>query len=163
MRILALAVLIAAGPVADQATAPVVVPMLSDGVGAGFVLEMENTSGSELTVIKLMGTCRFRIDGVEEHYNGGGSSGAVRVPAGGKWKEIVKFVAARRDPGTRHPPEALWETVAGYREAVVQLAAGRHAASFQCGGPWSADAPFYWDAPSQSATADKVLVPSVHN
>jgi len=54
MRTLVLAVLIAAGPVPDKMAAPVVVPMLSDGVGAGFVLEMENTSGSELRVVKLM-------------------------------------------------------------------------------------------------------------
>ena len=119
------------------------------GVGAGFVLEMQNTSGSELLVIKLMGTCRFRIDGVEERFSGGGSSGGVRVAAGAKWMEIVKFVAARRDPSIRRPAEAMWSTVAGYREALVKLAAGRHVASFQCGGPWSADVPFYWDTPSQ--------------
>jgi hypothetical protein len=134
--------------------------MLSDGVGAGFVLEMENTSGSELLVIKLMGTCRFRIDGVEERFGGGGSSGGVQVAAGAKWKEIVKFVSTCRDPSTRRPAEALWSTVAGYREAVVQLPAGRHAASFQCGGQWSADVPFYWDTQSQSAPANNAYMDS---
>ena len=150
MRALVLAVLIAWVPVTRQATAPVVVPMLSDGVGAGFVLEMENTSGAELTVVKLLGTCRFRIDGVEERYSGGGSSGAVRVAAGEKWKEVVKFLALRRDPSTRRPAEALWSTVAAYREAVVQLSAGRHVVSFRCrNGEWSTDVPFYWDTPNQ--------------
>jgi len=156
IRALALAWVIAAGSVAGPLPAPVVVPMMSDGVGAGFVLEMENTSGEDVHVLKLMGTCRYKIDGVEERYGGGGSSGAVSVTPGARWKEIVKFLSTQRAPGARRPAEALWTSVAGYHEVVVRLTAGRHVASFQCGGPWSADVPFYWDTPSQRSPADVI-------
>jgi hypothetical protein len=46
------------------------------------------------------------------------------------------------------PTDALRPVVAAHREAVVALASGRHVASFQCGGAWSPDVPFYWNAPT---------------
>ena len=150
MRVLPVVVFIVWFLPSQQLAVPIVMPLLSDGVGAGFVVEMQNTTGAELTVVKGRGRCRFRVDGKDEDRSGGGSSGGSQIAAGGKWQEVVKFVAARSGTSSPRQTDALWPSVAAWRDAVVQLAPGRHTVSFQCGGAWSADVPFYWNTSARS-------------
>ena len=147
MRSVLVVAMIVSGAGLEQTAAPQVVPLLSDGTGSGFVLEMVNTTGAELRVVKGLGHCRYRIDGVEERYSGGGSSGGSLVAPGGKWQEVVKFVSD--PPNGRRPVDALWPTVAAWRQALVELTPGRHVVSFRCGRAWSADLAFYWTAPAK--------------
>jgi hypothetical protein len=88
MRVLLITAIVVGGLSPRQMVAPEVTPFLSDGAGAGFVVEMKNTTGSELVVISALGRCRFRLDGVDENRSGGGSSGGVRVAPGDSWREV---------------------------------------------------------------------------
>ena len=125
--------------------APEVTSYLTDGGGAGFVVEMKNTTGSELTVVIARGQCRSRIDGAGEG-GSAGSSGAVTVAPGSAWREVVRFVTAIRSSATFEAADAA-RPVTVYRFLRVELTPGKHVVSFNCGGTWSPETQFYWNTP----------------
>lgn len=128
---------------AQEASKPHISPFF-DRVddGPAFFIECRNNSGQTLSSGAKVWREALRVDGavVPETFERGPGL-TMDVPPGKTWRGIL---ALRQSHGSLSPAVRFGALVRSGRE--VAIGEGKHFISVQCGGVWSDDFTFYWEA-----------------
>jgi hypothetical protein len=110
--------------------------------GPAFFIQCRNASGQTLSSGAKVWREAIRIDGavVPETFERGPGL-TVDVPPGETWRGIL---ALRQSHNSLYPAVKFGAMVRSVRE--LALGEGKHIIAVQCGGIWSDDFTFYWEA-----------------